>query len=117
MLRLHCLFAHDAVLDVHKSVSEELVDERCSIVISLLSEFALKLGDEAWGDGSNWSMETNCPGHEAILEAFLSSPFTLQGSFVILPYWHAVQKGFLQVRRRLGSCPERVSCRMCSNDK
>ena len=51
---------------------------------------------------SNWWTETICPGLEAILVAFLSSHLTLHGRFVFFPYWHAVQKGFLHVSRRLG---------------
>ena len=51
MFSLHCLFAHDAMLEVYKGVSGELVHEDRSIVISLLRQFALQLGDKTWSVG------------------------------------------------------------------
>ena len=50
---------------------------------------AMKLGDV----DSNWSTDTTCPGYVAVLAVPLLSPLTLQGLFIILPYWQAAQKG------------------------
>ena len=47
-----------------------------------------------------WLRQHDGPGCVAVFVAFLSSPLTIHGRFVILPYWQAVQKGFLHVRRR-----------------
>ena len=80
--------------------------------VSLPLSWAMK----PWVLDSNWSTETICLGRVAVFVAFLSSPLTLHGRFVILPYWQAVQKGFLDVRRRLGSCPSRQLL-MRLNDK
>ena len=40
---------------------------------------------------SNLSTDTICPGCVAVLEVPLLSPLTLQGHFVILPYWQAAR--------------------------
>ena len=51
VFRLHGLFARDATLEVYEGVSGILIHKDRGVVILLLCEFALELGDKTWSVG------------------------------------------------------------------
>ena len=102
MFRLHCLFACDATLEVHKGVSGELVHKDCCVVISLLREFALQRGDKTWSVRLQLVYGDDLSG----LCSFFCGPFVVS----LYPPWTLSQlpvlarrtKGFLTSKQAFG---------------
>ena len=90
------------MLEVHKGVTRELVHEDRSVVISLLRQFALQLGDKTWSVGLQLvygdDLSRSCSYFRGPFVISLDPPWTV----CQLPVLTRCAKGFLASKQALG---------------
>ena len=81
VFRLHCFFARDASLQVDKRIARILVYEDRSVVVSLLGQFALQLGNKTWSVGLQLvdgdDLPRSCSHFRGLFVVSLNPPRTL----------------------------------------